>query len=277
MNAERPLRLVACDLDGTLLRTDGTVSDRTVAALRLAESAAARVVLVTGRPPRFVAELARRTGGHETVICANGGLVWDLAAGTPVEVNALSGSDTARLGALIRAAVPGVRFAVEQVRGMSREDGWPEVEGRVAPDAVHGPLAAIADGPVVKLLVRGPDGASLEDLRDRVVDAVGDELTVTWSVTDARPLLECSAPGVEKGTVLAGLAGRVGLAAAQVLAFGDGPNDAGMLAWAGIGVAMANAHPDLLAVADRVTGSNDDDGVAVVLEQLFSASGGRPG
>lgn len=116
----RQPRLVAVDLDGTLLRTDGTVSDRTVSALRQAEASGATVVLVTGRPPRFVAPLAGRIGGHETVICANGGLVWDLAAGRPVAVNAIGAPLARAVADSVRRRVPGVVFAVEQVRGISR-------------------------------------------------------------------------------------------------------------------------------------------------------------
>ena len=262
---------MACDLDGTLLRSDGTVSDRAVAALRRAEAAGARVVLVTGRPPRYVAELARRTGGHETVVCANGGIVWDLASQSAVEVNGLPAADALDLVEVVRAAVPGTRFAVEHAGGAVREPGWPaaDPDADAAADVRVGPLAELVTGPVAKLLVRGPDGAVLRDLARRVAAAIGDRLEVTWSVTDGRPLLECSAPGVGKGAVLAQLADRLGVGPGEAVAFGDGPNDVTMLAWAGLGVAMAGAAPELLAVADRVAGTNDDDGVAQVLEELF--------
>ena len=261
--------LVAVDLDGTLLRTDGTVSDRTVAALRLAEAAGARVVLVTGRPARFVVPLAARTGGHETVICGNGGLVWDLAAQRPVVVDGIDPATVVELAALVRARVPDVLFAVEQARGISREPGWPTLDPRNDTGARTGPIAAIADAPVVKLLIRDADGTDGDRLRDTVADVVGDRLELTRSVAGRIPLVEASAPGVHKGTALAALAGSLGIAPADVVAFGDMPNDTAMLAWAGTGVAMGNADPLLRAVADRVTATNDEDGVAVVLEELF--------
>jgi hydroxymethylpyrimidine pyrophosphatase-like HAD family hydrolase len=75
---------------------------------------------------------------------------------------------------------------------------------------------------------------------------------------------------VTKATTLAGLVAERGLGAADVVAFGDMLNDLDLLVWAGHGVAVSNAHPDVLAVADEITASNDDDGVAQVLERLFS-------
>lgn len=261
--------LVAVDLDGTLLRTDGTVSDRTVAALRLAESAGARVALVTGRPARFVVPLAARTGGHETVICSNGALVWDLSAQQPVVVRGIEPAVVIQLGGLIRGRVPEVLFAVEQARGISREPGWPTLDPRNDTGARTGPLALIADATVVKLLIRGARGTDGEQLRRTVAAVVGDRLELTRSVPGSIPLLEASAPGVHKGTALAEFAGSLGIAPAAVVAFGDMPNDTAMLAWAGTGVAMGNADPSVRAVADRVTATNDEDGVAMVLEDLF--------
>jgi hydroxymethylpyrimidine pyrophosphatase-like HAD family hydrolase len=76
--------------------------------------------------------------------------------------------------------------------------------------------------------------------------------------------------GVSKASTLEQLIDEEGLTASDVVAFGDMPNDVEMIAWAGHGVAVANAHPEVLAVADEVTGTNDADGVAEVLERLFS-------
>jgi len=239
-----------------------------------------------------VVPLAARTGGHETVICGNGGLVWDLAAGAPVAVHGIDPAVVVDLGAQIRNRLPDVLFAVEQVRGISREPGWPTLDPRNDSGARTGPLAEIADAPVVKLLIRGggagaADGADGvggagaadgvygggaadgEQLRRTLSSVVGDRLELTRSVDGRIPLVEASAPGVHKGTALAELAASLGIEPACVVAFGDMPNDLPMLAWAGTGVAMGNADPLLHAVADRVTADNDEDGVALVLEELF--------
>ena len=103
-----------------------------------------------------------------------------------------------------------------------------------------------------------------EDLAEAVV---GGRLVITWS--SATALLEISGPGVTKASTLALLCADLGIGAADVIAFGDMPNDLPMLTWAGRGVAVANAHPDVLAAADEVTTSNDDDGVAEVLSRWF--------
>jgi hydroxymethylpyrimidine pyrophosphatase-like HAD family hydrolase len=120
--------------------------------------------------------------------------------------------------------------------------------------------------PVIKVLVRHPTRAS-DDMARAAVRAVGHLVDVTWSASGG--LLECAVRGVSKAHGLAGAADRHGVAAPDVVAFGDMPNDLAMLRWAGHGVAVANAHPDVLCVADEVTGSNLDDGVASVLERWF--------
>jgi len=138
----------------------------------------------------------------------------------------------------------------------------------------------LADAPVAKLLIRGGgagaadgvDGAGAADgeqLRRTLASVVGDRLELTRSVGGRIRLVEASAPGVHKGTALAELAASLGIEPAGVVAFGDMPNDLPMLAWAGTGVAMGNADPLLHAVADRVTADNDEDGVALLLEELF--------
>ena len=104
------------------------------------------------------------------------------------------------------------------------------------------------------------------------LQALVPDVAVTYS--GGRGMLEISAATVSKADTLARLCAGWGVDAEQVIAFGDMPNDVPVLRWAGVGVAVANAHPLALAGADRVTASNDDDGVAVVLEELFGVGGG---
>jgi hydroxymethylpyrimidine pyrophosphatase-like HAD family hydrolase len=133
---------------------------------------------------------------------------------------------------------------------------------------VIGDLEQVFDVPIAKLLARveGVDSDGLLAMA-RAVVADG-TATLTHSSIDG--LLEVSAYGVTKASSLERMLARDGLGAEHVVAFGDMPNDIELLQWSGLGVAVANAHPDVLAIADEVTLSNDDDGVAVFLERLFA-------
>jgi Cof subfamily protein (haloacid dehalogenase superfamily) len=259
-------RLVATDLDGTLVHSDGTVTPRTRAALAAAEEAGLAVVFVTGRPLRWAREVFEHVGPHGLAIVSNGALVWDVAADAvalhrpiPVEVGL-------EVCAAIRAAVPGASFGVESLDGLVLEPDF--LERHAVPDGVRrGPVTELFDAPAVKILARH-EALEPQVFWDRAAAAVGDRATVTWS--SATALLEISAAGVTKATTLALLCERLGIDATQVVALGDMPNDLAMLEWAGTSYAMANAHPTVLEVADHVAPPNDDDGVAVVIEQLLA-------
>ncbi|EFC81756.1 HAD family hydrolase [Parafrankia sp. EUN1f] len=256
--------LVATDLDGTLIRTDGTVSDRTRDALRRVEGAGATVVFVTGRPTRVMADIVRQTAASGLAICANGALVYDLDARVAVRETVLERSAAVRLAQAIREVVPGVAFAVESGLRFGREPEfltmWPD------PDEVVGSFQELLDLlPTAKLLVRR-GGTVMTDVYQTVVSIAGSEAAVTMSSAD---LIEISGPGVSKAVALAELAAGCGIGPTDVVAFGDMPNDLPMFAWAGHSVAVANAHPEVLAAADEITASNDDDGVAQVLERLY--------
>ena len=259
------VRLVATDLDGTLLHTDGTVTARTREVLTAVEALGVTVVFVTGRPIRWMEDLWEHVGGHGLAICSNGGIVYDVHARAvrtarpiPVEV----GLQTA---AILRDAVPGTTFALERTHGFAKE---PDFMPRIPPpaDLAIGPLEQILDDTAVKLLARHED-LEPEKFWAEVESHVGHLVTTTWSSTGA--LVEISAAGVSKASTLELLCLERGVEASEVVAFGDMPNDLPMLAWVGTSYAMANAHPSVLALADRRAPSNEADGVAAVLEELF--------
>jgi hypothetical protein len=260
--------LVATDLDGTLLRPDGSVSRRTAAALQAAEAAGV-VVMVTGRPPRWLAPVAEQIGHTGVAVCANGAVVYDLHAERVVETFAISREVVLEVVAAVRAAVPEVAFAVEDVDlGYGREEayvrrpvaGAPPEEVRVAS------LEDLVDGTIVKLLVRH-EGMDSDRLLAAAREVAGELAELTHSSSSG--LLEISATGVTKASTLARLAAEHGVDATEVVAFGDMPNDLPMLVWAGTAYGMANAHPDVLAAVDHVAPPNSADGVAVVLESLL--------
>jgi hydroxymethylpyrimidine pyrophosphatase-like HAD family hydrolase len=128
------------------------------------------------------------------------------------------------------------------------------------------PRAEMLGHTAVKLLVRH-EGMTSEEMAVAAGAVLGDAVTITFSTN--RGLIEISAPGVTKATGLADAAERHSLAAGDVIAFGDMPNDIEMLQWAGHGVAMANGHEAVLAVADEVAAANSEDGLAQVLERWF--------
>ena len=260
------VRLVATDLDGTLLRDDRTLSERTQRTLSRVIAAGVTLVLVTARPPRFVALLAEELGLRGAAICCNGAIVYDIASGALLEHLPLVSADACGLVVGLREAIPGVAFAIESGLEYGCEPAYlalgslSQPQGDLLADAL-----ALCARPVTKLIARHSAriAADLYPVAQRVALM---RATVTYS---SDRFIELSAPGVDKAMTLARLGARLGIAPAEVVAFGDMPNDAPMLRWAGYGVAVANAHAEALAAADAITSSNMDDGVAVVLERLL--------
>ncbi|QOV37158.1 Cof-type HAD-IIB family hydrolase [Streptomyces ferrugineus] len=273
--AVRP-RLIATDLDGTLLRDDKSVSPRTVAALAAAEEAGIEVFFVTGRPARWMDVVSDHVHGHGLAICGNGAAVVDLHGGPGahrfVKVRELARENALEAVGLLREAAPGTVYAVEQTYGFYQEPDYPklhmEIPDELAPaEDLLAPDAPGADEPVLKILSYHPtlDPDAFLNLARL---AIGDRANVTRSSPSA--LLEISGPGVSKASTLALCCAERGISHEEVVAFGDMPNDVEMLTWAGQSYAMGNAHPDVIAAASGRTVANNDDGVAVVIEQIVA-------
>ncbi|MEW2391247.1 Cof-type HAD-IIB family hydrolase [Streptomyces venezuelae] len=278
--APRPRpRLIATDLDGTLLRDDKSVSDRTVAALAAAEAAGIEVFFVTGRPARWMDVVSAHVHGHGLAICGNGAAVVDLHGGPGthsfVKVRELTRECALDVVRRLRAAAPGTSFAIERTGGLHHEETYPplhmEPGESVAPaeKLLAETLAdsAVAEQPVLKVLAFHP-GLAPDEFLVLARAAIGDRATVTRSSPSA--LLEISGPGVSKASTLELYCAERGITPAEVVAFGDMPNDIEMLTWAGRSYAMGNAHPDVIAAASGRTVANNDDGVAVVIEQILA-------
>lgn len=259
-------RLIATDLDGTLVGSDGSITERTRRALAAAEAAGIHVVFVTGRPLRWAREVFEHVGGHGIAVVANGAVGWDVHADRSRWVRAFAAADLLGVAEVLRAGIPGTHFAVETLAGIALETGFQE-RYRVPEDSRRGTLAELVAEPVLKLLARHEELEPEEYFR-RGRALVGERAEVTWSSTGA--LLEISAAGVTKASALAGLAAEYGIGARDVVAFGDMPNDLPMLRWAGTSYAMANAHPAVREAASALAPGNDEDGVAVVLERLLA-------
>jgi len=261
----RPL-LIGCDLDGTLVRSDGSISARSVAAVARAEEAGVPFVIVTGRPPRWLPPVADALGHHGLAVCANGALVYDLHTEEVVGEQLLGVEVLREVVDAVRAELPDAAFAVEYGGSFFHERNYRPYWDADSPHVSVVPAEALLERPAAKLLVRhatlGPD-----ELLATARAVVGSRATLTHSSPDG--LLEVSASGVTKASGLAALAGERGIDASDVIAFGDMPNDLPMLAWAGRSYAVANAHPEVLAAAGEVVEANDEDGVARTLERWF--------
>ncbi len=261
---DRP-RLVASDLDGTLLRSDGTLSDRTVAAIARCEAAGTTFVVATGRPPRWIHTISERLDHRGVALCANGAVVYDLEQRSVVRSATFALDAATEIVQRVRRDWPGAVFAVETIDHLGIEPAW-EVKFELPANTHIADAFELVTFPAVKVLAR-LDGHAVEAALAHTAQALDGLAEVTWS--GGSHLLEMSAPGVTKGLALAELAGGLGIVAGEAVAFGDMPNDLDMLAWAGRGLAVANAHALVLAAADAVVGANDDDGVAIELEAIF--------
>jgi len=274
--ASSRIRMLATDLDGTLLRSDGTVSDRTREALRAADAAGLLIAFVTGRPPRWLDEVIETTGHLGVAVGANGAVLYDLAHERVLRAHFLHPPDLAELARDLRAAFPDVQFAAEYGDGFAAEPGYvhdwqinprADRQGRPIPAPVVGELPEVLARPAMKLLAKDR-AADADDFLTVAGDVIGERASVTHSSSFG--LLEIGAPGVTKASGLADLAGSHGIGAEQIVAVGDMPNDVPMLVWAGTSYAVANAHPAAVAAAGAMLGSNDEDAVAVLIESLLA-------
>jgi Cof subfamily protein (haloacid dehalogenase superfamily) len=267
IKSDRRVRLVASDLDGTLLRSDGSVSRRTLSALERTVEAGIRVVLVSARSADWLAPEVARLGAGEIAICNNGALVYDVARKRVLIHRPLEPETARDLARRLRRAAPGVAFGCDRPSDFTAEPAYRPLHR--SPDSLpRADLPALLAEPITKLVLQHPDLP--QDELHRLVCELGDgKIEACYS---GAGLVEIAAAGVTKGSALALLGTELGIEASEAIAFGDMPNDVSMLEWAGRGVAVASAHPDLLLIADEVTASNDDDGVALVLERVLAAS-----
>jgi Cof subfamily protein (haloacid dehalogenase superfamily) len=261
-------QLIVSDLDGTLLRSDETISDATVAELRRWADGGVPLVLATGRPPRWMLGVRDRLGGG-TAICCNGAVLLDLGGFTVLEEHPLTPDVLRALTGELRRRQPDTWFAVEYGDQFRHEPIYRPRWDVDAPGVAEATLPELVAQPVAKLLARH-EHLPRDEFLELVAEVVGDTATVTNSSSDA--LAEISARGVTKATGLARVAAARGLGPGDVVYFGDMPNDLAAFDWVreggGRAVAMAHAHPDVLAAATDVTDTNDADGVASFLAAL---------
>ena len=258
-----PVAVAAVDVDGTLVGAHQRCSDANAAGLRRAAAAGIDVVFVTARPARTLVPLVEGiglVGSH--AICSLGAVLCELPSGAVLETWPLSLDAGRQIVGRLRAELGDIAFGWETGEARWHEPHYPFVADADAGAGVGDAATDIAE-PLLHLFARHAtaDPAWMTRAAELTEDLAE---VATWTSV----LVDFTAKGVTKLTGLQRYCRARGVAAEQVVAIGDMPVDVPMLQWAGIGVAVADAHRDAIAAADRVVAACDADGVAAALDEL---------
>jgi hydroxymethylpyrimidine pyrophosphatase-like HAD family hydrolase len=260
-------RLVALDIDGTILDHDGALSERVREAVHAVAADGHHVVLATGRALYGTLPVLDRLGLERGwAVCSNGSVTLRLdpllSAGFEV-AHAVTFDPTPALK-LLREHLPAALYAVEDV-GIGYRLTAPFPDGELDGEELVVPFEQLLHSPATRVIVRSPEHTSEEFLAlTERVGLHGVNYSVGWTAW-----LDLAPDGVSKASALEAIRSWLGVGRGDTLAVGDGRNDLEMLAWAARGVAMGQAVPEVLAAADAVTASVEDDGLALVLEGLL--------
>ncbi len=265
-------KLIATDLDGTLVRGDETVSAYSHEVLGRVRAAGIPLVGATGRGPRLIDSCLEFIPQADFLVLAQGARVIDRTdPDAPVTLRAETVDGSVILGVLeaLESVAGPLSVMVEVGDGPGApllgeaHPAW-RYPDALEPRARHEALA----GPVLKAFAHSPKHEPDELVALAAELIPPDGVTVTQA---GLGYIEICPPGVTKATGLAVIADSLGVDPKDVLVFGDMPNDLPMFGWAGWGrVAVANAHPEVRAMADEITSTNDEDGVAGYLDRLLS-------
>ena len=257
----RTPRLIAVDLDGTLVPHSGDVPQGVPEAIARVQDAGAIVAAATGRSLSTTGYVARGAGMHQYAVVSNGAMIVTVDPESVVDVQTF---DATELLDQVTEAIPGATYAVERADGVFLATRHFTDRG-VALDVREVPYAELSREPIVRVIVRSED--HVEEGLGPLVQHL-DMHSIGFGVTDVA-WLDLGIKGVNKATGLQTLCERLGIEAADVLAIGDSINDAEMLQWAGFSVAMGNAQPHIKALADVIASPEPGRGVIDVLDQLY--------
>lgn len=254
------------DLDGTLVKNDHTLSDLTKKMLVIATEVGVTPLFVTARPPRAMCEIVDLTSIAPLAVLMNGAMIFDCKNRSIVEEEKIAEQAALEAISRLKREMPGTVFGLQSGFDLHVEPGyrpsWP------SPDNVSfGPAEGYINQPVTEILARNSEMSPKEFLAE-VRAIVSDLVEVTTSSRTG--LVEMTKRGVSKGSGAIRLLRILGINAENAVAFGDMPTDIEMISLVGLGVAVANAHPDLLYACDIVCASNELDGPASILEELIS-------
>lgn len=264
------IRLIATDLDGTVLGPDFRFRPRTLEAFAAARDAGVDLMFVTGRPIRWVEPVFEQFPYDSLAICSNGAVLYDFGADEVVSSEFVPVPTVLDLRRRLLDVLDEPQFSVEALEGVFSDPNWDQTNLIETNGTTRGPLEEILDPDlgVVKFLVRD-DTLEPRDLYERVAELAGDAVSVTHSIAHL-PLAEIGQAGLSKGRTLARWCAEQGIAAEDVAAFGDMPNDVAMLQWAGHGYAMASGWPEVIDAVGRTCPGFDEDGVAQTIEKLLA-------
>ncbi len=269
---EMPIKLLAIDIDGTLLRSDASLPQGVIQACRAAERAGCVVVLATARPPRGTRTLVQALDLTSPSINYNGAVIWNPIDDKPQYHEPLSGEIARQIVEQARAMHPEVMVAIETLDHWHTDrvdDRWLITDNKTArPDSL-GPLDDVLSQPVTKVNLMG-DPESLKPILESITEKFWKPRQVAVFLTDPT-LIQITHPLVDKGIALQRIARKMNLRREEVMAIGDASNDMGMIEWAGFGVAVANAYPAVQEMADAVVPSNDELGVARAIQRFVLA------
>jgi Cof subfamily protein (haloacid dehalogenase superfamily) len=269
---EKVIRLLAIDIDGTLLRSDASLPQGVIQACRSAERAGCVVVLATARPPRGTRTVQQALDITSPSINYNGAVIWNPIDDKPIYHEPLAGELARQIVHETRTMLPQAMIAVEVL------DHWhtDRVDNRFAtsdnkpaqPD-FFGPLDDVLGGPITKLNIMG-EPELLKPVLEHITERYWKPKRISVFLSDPS-LIQITHPLVDKAIALQRIANKMGLSREEVMAIGDASNDMGMIEWAGFGVAVANAYPSVRDMADAVVPSNDELGVARAIQRFVLA------
>ncbi len=259
---------MATDFDRTLVWQDVTLHERTIAALQRAQAEGLHVIVVTGRMVRSVRQALEPAGLEAPVICYQGAVVadadgrWLRHEPLALELARETIAVLAEEGYSPNVYVDDVLYVAEDTPEARRYSNLNRVDFHVVGD-----LLEWLDAPPTKLVAVG-DPAALDELEPRMKERFGDREFVSKSLPY---FLEFAQAGVTKGAGLDFLAQHLGFTKEETIAFGDGENDIELVAWPPYGIAVANAHPRVLALASWVCPPAAEEGVAQVIDSLLDS------
>jgi Cof subfamily protein (haloacid dehalogenase superfamily) len=264
-------KLIALDMDGTLLTTDKKVSERTEAAIKAAEAKGVKIVLASGRPligiNRYLEEL-ELIKGEDYVLSFNGGLVLNTKTEEIVSKVSLKGSDLKYIYEISRELNINIHaFSAKDGLITPKNSQYTEHEAEINGIDINikNFNEVDDDEDIIKVMMIDP-----QEILDPAIERLPKEVYEKYSVFKSSPFfLEFTHKEVDKGLGLKRLGEYLGIKKEEIIACGDAGNDLSMVKYAGLGVAMDNAVPEVKDAADYITTSNDEDGIAKVIEKFI--------